>query len=63
VDEIYSIKGKNIVHVNLKAERPDDATLAAVLLGPTGNLRAPTVRKGRVLIVGFDPETYEKILR
>lgn len=30
------------------------------LLGPTGNLRAPTVRVGRTLLVGFDAETYSK---
>jgi len=57
------MKGKRILHVDLKKEKPDNATLAGMLLGPTGNLRAPTLRKGRTLIVGFDPETYTKILR
>ena len=28
------------------------------LLGPSGNLRAPTVRRGRTLVVGFDEATY-----
>jgi arsenate reductase-like glutaredoxin family protein len=63
VDEIYSMKGKKILHIDLKKEKPDNATLAGLLLGPTGNLRAPTLRKGRTLIVGFEPETYAKILR
>jgi hypothetical protein len=33
------------------------------MLGPTGNLRAPTLRVGRTLVVGFDEETYRKVLR
>ncbi len=61
VDEFYAAKGKRVVHVNLKTEAPDKATLKALLLGPTGNLRAPTLRKGRTLVVGFDEVTYEKV--
>jgi len=30
--------------------------------GPTGNLRAPSLRKGRTLIVGFDEATYRRLL-
>ena len=63
IDEIYSMKGKKILHLDLRKEKPDNVTLAGMLLGPTGNLRAPTLRKGRTLIVGFEPETYSKILR
>jgi len=62
IDEIYAMRGKKILHVDLKKEKPDNATLSGMLLGPTGNLRAPTLRKGRTLIVGFDPETYSKLL-
>jgi hypothetical protein len=32
------------------------------MLGPTGNLRAPTLRVGRTLLVGFDEDTYRKVL-
>jgi hypothetical protein len=32
------------------------------MLGPTGNLRAPTLRFGKTLIVGFNEETYNKLL-
>jgi len=34
----------------------------AVALGPTGNLRAPTFRKGKTLVVGFDESAYQKVL-
>ncbi len=32
------------------------------MLGPTGNLRAPTLVVGKTVIVGFDQETYEDVL-
>ena len=62
MDEVYVAKGKKIVHLDLKREKPARAELLGLLLGPTGNLRAPTLRKGRKLIVGFDEDTYKKLL-
>jgi hypothetical protein len=35
--------------------------LIASMLGPTGNLRAPTIRKGRTVVVGFHPEVFQEI--
>ena len=32
------------------------------MLGPTGNLRAPTIRKGKTVLVGFNEEVFERIL-
>ena len=63
VDEIYASKGKQVVHLDLKKDKPDTAALLALLLGPTGNLRAPTLRKGRTLLVGFDEAAYSKVLK
>ena len=63
VDEIYASKGKQVVHLDLKTDKPDKAALLSVLLGPTGNLRAPTLRKGRTLLVGFDEAAYSKVLK
>ena len=63
MDELYVAKGKRIVHLDLKREKPPRAELLGLLLGPTGNLRAPTLRKGRKLIVGFDEATYRSLLR
>lgn len=62
VDKLYASKGKKVVHVDLKKEKPDKAMLLSLLLGPTGNLRAPTVRVGRTLLVGFDEATYSQVL-
>ena len=63
VDEIYVARGKQVVHVDLRASQPSKAELRALLLGPTGNLRAPTVRKGRTLIVGFHEPTYQRVFK
>ena len=62
VDLVYATKGKRVVRVDLRAEKPDRQALRELLLGPTGNLRAPTVRKGRTLIVGFDEQTYAEVV-
>lgn len=62
VDEVYATKGKKVVHVDLRRERPDRATLESLLIGPSGNLRAPTLRRGRTLLIGFDEATYAKVL-
>lgn len=59
--EIYVAKGKRVTHLDMKKERPDDETLAHLILGPTGNLRSPTLRKGSTLLVGFDAETYRAV--
>jgi hypothetical protein len=63
VDELYVAKGAKVVHLDLKGAKPDRATLLGLLLGPSGNLRAPTLRKGRTLLVGFDESTYKSVLR
>jgi arsenate reductase-like glutaredoxin family protein len=63
VDEIYASKGKQVVHLDLKKTKPDKAALLGLLLGPTGNLRAPTLRKGRTLLVGFDDAAYARVLK
>jgi arsenate reductase-like glutaredoxin family protein len=62
IEEVYAAKGKKVVYFHLKKDRPGDDELAKVLLGPTGNLRAPALRIGKTLIVGFNQETYEKVV-
>jgi len=36
--------------------------IVARLLGATGNLRAPTIKAGDRLLVGFNEETYREVL-
>lgn len=51
-------KGKKVTKVDLRKDRPDDSALIALMLGPTGNLRAPTLIVGKKVLVGFNEELY-----
>ena len=62
INKVYAAKGKQVICLDLRKEKPTREMLKKVLLGPTGNLRAPTLRKGKTLIVGFDQATYEQLL-
>jgi len=55
-------KGSKVVAFDMRKDPPDDATLLAHMLGPTGNLRAPTIRKGKTLLVGFNADAYRDAL-
>jgi arsenate reductase-like glutaredoxin family protein len=61
-DEIYSMKGKKIVRLDLKNAKADDDEIASLMMGPSGNLRAPTFRKGKTIVVGFNEEAYIELL-
>lgn len=39
---------------------PDDAVVEA-MVGATGNLRAPLLRVGTTLLVGFDADSYARV--
>lgn len=61
IDTLIAAKGKKVETFDLKNDRPDDATLLARMMGPTGNLRAPTARVGRTLVVGFNEDVYARV--
>lgn len=63
VGTVVVAKGKKLVTFDMKKHPPDDDTLAAHLLGPTGNLRAPALRRGDVLYVGFNEEAYRALTK
>lgn len=59
---VVATRGKKVVTFDLKKDKPTDEQLLAVLLGPTGNLRAPTAWVGSTLVVGFSQEVYAEVL-
>ena len=61
MNEIYATKGKNMIHLDMRTN-PSDDEVAALVVGPSGNLRAPTLRRGKTLLVGFDGATYATLL-
>lgn len=56
-------RGKKIVDVDLKKNRPDDDELTKLMLGPTGNLRAPALKIGKTVLVGFNADVYAETLK
>jgi arsenate reductase-like glutaredoxin family protein len=60
--EIYATKGKKVLHLNLEKDQPGDDEIAALVVGPSGKLRAPALRVGDKLLVGFDEEMYARII-
>ena len=61
MDRVVAGRGKKVVVFDMKTNPPDDDTLSACLLGPTGNLKAPTLRLGKTLIVGYSEEAYRQV--
>ena len=56
-------KGKRVHRFDLKKkEEVDRAVLAAQMIGPTGNLRAPTLRRRSRMLVGYNPDALEDFL-
>lgn len=55
-DELYVARGRKTVHVDLKSDRPSDEELLSMILGRTNKLRAPTIRAGSKVIVGFNAD-------
>jgi hypothetical protein len=61
VGRVIAARGKKVVVFDMTNDPPDDEMLAAHLLGPTGNLKAPTLRIGETLLVGFGEEAYRQM--
>lgn len=49
---LIAAKGTKVSDLDL-AGKPGDKEILALMLGPTGRLRAPTMRVGDTLYVGF----------
>jgi len=61
VRRVVVAKGKRVVEFEIGPVPPDDPELLAAMLGPTGGLRAPAVRRGATLLVGFNPDAYARL--
>ncbi len=47
---------------DMKRDPPDDETLLAHIIGPSGKLRAPVIRRGSTLLIGFAEDEFAKVL-
>jgi hypothetical protein len=60
LNEVVAMKGKKVQRFDLRGD-VDAADLEKAILGPTGNLRAPAIRVGKRMLVGFQEETYDGV--
>ncbi len=58
--KLVAMKGKKI-EIFAAGDLPSEEAIAA-MLGPTGNMRAPTIRKGKTLLVGFNEEVFDELV-
>jgi arsenate reductase-like glutaredoxin family protein len=59
VARLHVAKGSKVLHFDLARDRLSDADLLGMLLGRSGRLRAPTIRTGATLLVGYNSELLE----
>jgi arsenate reductase-like glutaredoxin family protein len=59
---VIAAKGKKVATLDLSQARPSDDVLADLMLGPTGNMRAPTMRVGQTLLVGYNDQVFAEEL-
>ena len=58
---LYIARGRTFRHVNMKSERLSNAELTGLVTGRSGTLRAPTLRRGKTLVVGYSDEMYGEL--
>lgn len=58
--KVYVAKGKKLEVFDMKSAKISE--VSEKMLGPTGNLRAPTMRVGKITVVGFSDEAFKTVL-
>ncbi|MBV1879819.1 MAG: hypothetical protein KUG79_19405 [Pseudomonadales bacterium] len=56
--KLIAMKGKKVTEFSVAKSVPEEAIAAT--LGPTGNMRAPTARIGKTILVGFNEDVFTK---
>jgi hypothetical protein len=55
---VLACKGKKVQEFDMRSVAVTDEAFEVSVLGPSGNLRAPTLRAGSTVVVGFHAEVY-----
>ncbi len=58
---LWIAKGKKVVFVDLKKNEMEEEEMLALIIGRSGKLRAPTIRAGKRMLVGFNRDAYTDI--
>ena len=58
---LIAAKGKKVTAIDLQTTPPADEVVAGLMLGPTGNLRAPVMRVGQTILVGYNEQAFTDV--
>lgn len=56
--KLIAFKGKKTCIFDFAKDKPSKEDILKLIIGPSGNLRAPTARMGNTYIVGFSTDDY-----
>ena len=59
---MYVAKGRKVIEMDLSQDEPGESELLELLLGRSGKLRAPTIKVGESLMVGYSQEMFTSVL-
>lgn len=59
VNRVLVTKGKKILDLDPSSDKQEILDTA---IGRSGNLRAPSIRHGKLMIVGFSEDAYQELL-
>ena len=62
-NSLVVVKGKKVNRYDLRENPPAKEELLKQVMGPSGNLRAPTIRRGKSFVVGFQAEAYKEFFQ
>jgi hypothetical protein len=62
IRHLHVAKGRKVLSFDLTKDRPGDEELLGMLLGRSGKLRAPALRTGDTLVVGFNQDVLSEAL-
>jgi len=62
VSKVVITRGKKTLTFQMK-DAPSDEELLPLLLGRSGTLRAPTIKRGKTLLVGYSDSAYAEVLK
>ena len=60
-EKVYVAAGKKIIEFTPASA--DKELMLKKITGPSGNLRAPTLRRGKTFYIGFHQEMYEMLAK
>jgi len=60
--EVLVVRGKKLIRYDITSGAVPDGEILSTILGRSGTLRAPTIRVGKRVVVGFHPDAYTEAL-